>query len=152
MKRFFAILVAALLVVPVMTLADVDLSTFSDEDLLLLETRIKEEKITRGIPASAIITEGKYSIGENGTIPAGKYYVVYESSKQESSPSISDHYYWLSIRLRSSDGRIIESRNMTTELTDHPSIYLEFPEGGTFEVRETGASVRLVKSEGVVFE
>ena len=90
-----------------------------------------------------------YKIGIGGDIPAGRYTIVYEHSDKKSG--LSD-YYWLDVSIIDAEGNRLSHKEMTTEYTDKTTVSFEFPEGCIFKVRNDGAVVRLVKTEGIVFK
>ena len=58
--------------------AEIDLSAFSNDELLVLESNIEAEKTRRGLSDSIQIPGGVYLIGED--LPEGCYYLAYNGN------------------------------------------------------------------------
>lgn len=83
MKRAFFVLTALIitfLLGSATAFADsIDLSAYSESELISLKESIYEEMLARGMIKSAIIPQGKYAIGID--IPAGTYTVTTEANR-----------------------------------------------------------------------
>jgi len=153
MKRLALIVIVILFAFQTVAFAEIDLKAISDEDLLALEALIKEEKAIRGMPASAVLTQGTYTIGEGGDIPAGRYIVVLEKGNYKYKPY---EYYWTACSVYASEEDQLNRKradyeDLTTEFNPHPMWSVNLPEGGIFVI-ERDAIIRLVKTGGIVFE
>ena len=71
MKRLIALLLACLLVVPCAFAEDIDLSSLSFNDLVILKERISQELTTRPEWKSVPVPPGLYQVGVD--IPAGEW-------------------------------------------------------------------------------
>ena len=108
-----------------------DFSSYSDEELIELETALQKEKLDRGMAKSANIPSGTYTIGED--IPAGVYSV--EMAKGQSMGMIS------------TNGGMGDMYVLTS---DNPTIgKITLKEGDTFETYT--AIVLTLYSGGIVF-
>ena len=77
MKKLISLLLAVVLCLTfagTISFADIDLSQYSDDELIELETAIQAEKISRGMAQEATVPKGTYTIGTD--IPAGDYSVT----------------------------------------------------------------------------
>ena len=77
MKRFLAILIVLIMVLPIFALAEsfgIDLSKLTNDELLALEMDIDAEKIDRKMVKSARLGAGSYTVGID--IPAGSYTIT----------------------------------------------------------------------------
>lgn len=72
-RRFLCCLLICLLLVPV-ALAEVDLSSMSDEEIVELLKQVNQEVVDRGIEKTAELPAGKYVGGKD--IPVGAYTVT----------------------------------------------------------------------------
>lgn len=147
MKRFMIALTLLLCMLCPSTLAEMDLSAMSNDDLLALESKIKLEKASRGLPASALLVEGIYNVGENRDIPAGRYTIIYQESK-----TITSGKYWISVSVIDAEGTVLAFKELVLKDDGLPLVSFYLPEGSTFVVRNGGAIVRLVKEEGIIFK
>lgn len=73
MKKIVSVILALLLLCGVAYAITIDLSEYSDDELIELETAIQAEKIERGMGKTAKVFAGVYTIGVD--IPAGTYAV-----------------------------------------------------------------------------
>ena len=71
MRRILAVVLAALLLAGCALAEEVDLGALTDEALLALLGRVQQEVVDRRIAKSAVLHEGKYTVGVD--IPVGAY-------------------------------------------------------------------------------
>ena len=154
MKRLVCMFLLALLILPTIAAADFDLSTLSNDELYSLEAKIRSEKADRGLPVSAVLTQGVYRIGSNGEIPSGLFTIVFVDSDND---SILGDYYSLSITVYDPEKEVIAMESLNNENGRNGSYTLYLPDNGRLDICANlysggNASVRLVKAEGVKFE
>ena len=71
MKKILSLVLILMLTFPMLALAEIDLSSYSNDELIALQTPIKGELMNRGAIKSAKIPTGNYTVGED--FPAGVY-------------------------------------------------------------------------------
>lgn len=121
MKKIAALLLALILCLGSLpAFADVDLSAYTQEELLALRDKINEELLKRGIEKKVEVPQGRYIVGED--IPAGTYtlkpkpngFAVIEVWKNASSKynmfyeSVSDYDKEYIGKLQLVEGNIVE--------------------------------------------
>ena len=114
-----------------------DLSSYTDEELISLETAIQSEKIARGMGKSATVYSGKYTIGVD--LPAGTYRV-------ETSKGAADH-----LEVYNASGKKIASYAIGTASNRSPIGKLELHDGETIQF-DSCTLIFTVYSGGIVFE
>ena len=73
-RRFFCVLLCALLLIPA-ALADVpDISSLTNDEIVELQGRVNAELVSRGIEKTATLPAGKYTAGKD--FPAGSYIIT----------------------------------------------------------------------------
>ena len=92
MKRLISVLIIMTMVVsfsvmsaPALAL-DLDLSALSDDELLELNTVLKQELVDRGLVKTSTIPAGRYIGGRD--IPTGTYVIVLESEIKYGNPYV----------------------------------------------------------------
>ena len=75
--RFLCLLLVSLLVVPFALADKVDLSSFTDDEIVELLDQVNSELVSRGIEKSATLQAGKYTVGKD--LPAGAYIITCET-------------------------------------------------------------------------
>lgn len=73
-RRILCCLMICFLLIPASLADSVDLSSFTDDEIETLLTKINEELVARGIPKSATLPAGKYIGGMD--LPAGAYIIT----------------------------------------------------------------------------
>ena len=116
---------------------NINFSSYSNEELIALETALQEEKISRGIAKTATVYSGKYTIGVD--FPAGTYRV-------ETSNGVADH-----LEVYNASGKRIASYAIGTASERSPIGKLELHDGETIEF-DSCTLVFTVYSGGIVFE
>lgn len=116
---------------------DYDFSSYSNEELISLETAIQAEKISRGMAKSATVYSGKYIIGVD--LPAGTYRV-------ETSKGAADH-----LEVYNASGKRIASYAIGTSSNRSPIGKLELHDGEIIEF-DSCTLIFTVYSGGIVFE
>ncbi len=147
-KQFVSILMAFIMMCPVLSFAEMNLSAMTDDEIFQLETAIKNEKAVRGLPESAILTRGVYIVGQEGVIPSGNYIFVYEYSKDL---VYGEEYYMLEIVVKDQNGEKIANQTLTNKTSEHPTWSCYLPEGSTLRISYDSA-VRIIKDNGIVFK
>lgn len=114
-----------------------DFSPYSNDELIILETALQAEKISRGMAKTATVYSGKYTIGVD--LPAGTYRV-------ETSKGAADH-----LEIYNASGKRIASYAIGTASNRSPIGKLELHDGETIEF-DSCTLVFTVYSGGIVFE
>ena len=139
MKRFVSIILLVILFTGICSaLAEsFDLSQYSNEELIALETAIQAEKLARGLAKSATIYSGTYIIGKD--IPAGEYSI-------ETVKGAADH-----LEVYDASGKHIGSYAIGTSSNRSPIGRLELKDG--YRIEFDSCTLKLtVYSGGIVFE
>lgn len=71
MKKIICLLVSAMLLATPVCAGEIDLSAYSDDDLLALKAQVDSELTNRGVGESAVLQEGVYVVGKD--VKAGTY-------------------------------------------------------------------------------
>ena len=138
MKKFVSTLfLLVLLLNTCAAFAELDLSLYSNDELIALETAIQAEKIERGIAKSATLYAGVYVIGED--IPAGVYSI-------ETLKGVADHLY-----IYDETGRQVASYAIGTASDRSPIGRVELKEHYTIEF-DSCTILITVYAGGIVFQ
>lgn len=70
-RRFICCLFVCLLMIPMAFASTVDLSSMSDDEIIVLLTQVNQEIVSRGINKTAKLPQGDYIAGRD--LPAGRY-------------------------------------------------------------------------------
>ena len=116
----------------------VDLSNYSDEELIELQGRITQEMVDRKIVKSAILPQGRYEVGVD--IPTGKYTV---SLTKESTSSEAVFLY--KDNSSTTIGNLVDSGYLYFE----DSLVLKMEEGN---ILSTSAELLMTIFTGIQFE
>lgn len=142
MKKLMMLLaVLCVLAMPVTnaTVANVELSQYSDEELLLLLTQIQCEIVNRGIEKTAFLEEGSYTAGID--IPVGSYIIT---------PANADVSGYIDLRFPLNEQGmqpVKAAKNWKVGETD--AVHLTIGEG---EILYVKIPCNLTVSSGLVFE
>lgn len=138
MKKIVSVILALLLLCGVAYAITIDLSEYSDDELIELETAIQAEKLERGMAKSATIYAGKYTVGVD--IPAGVY------SVNTLNGAAADHIY-----VYDSNGRTVASYAIGTSSKRPPVGKMELLDGYTVEWEECVVEF-VIYTGGITFE
>ncbi len=139
MKKIVSVLLLFILLIGTYSsLADgFDLSQYSDEELIALETAIQAEKLARGLAKSATIYPGTYYIGKD--IPVGVYRI-------ETVKGAADH-----LNVYDEAGSYIGSYAVGTASNRSPIGRLELKDGYRIEFDDC-ALLFIVYTGGIAFQ
>ncbi len=140
MKKLLVFVLLATMLLPAIGIAEFDLKSMTDDQLLLLNKELTAELLSRG--KTAFVPMGSYVVGEN--IPEGEYELFLDASKANMF-KVSNYYVY-----QDSSSEWPDEAGSLTETTSVGRLILK--NGNVLKLEFGGASMRKLLSFVIEFK
>lgn len=140
-RRFLCCLLICLLLVPAAIAASVDLSSMTDDEIVMLLNEVNDEVVRRGINKTATLPQGSYIGGKD--LPVGKYIFVCKAK--------GDDWGNVTVKTEGGEGKLViwEVVSAPAEGEEPETIFITLGEGDELK---SGVPFTLTIMPGTVFK